>query len=153
MTITAKKSKPLEVVKDDGTVVKVRRCSVNDLELLTTLQDRLLGRYIEEDGAFGTIILDPSVQADLTTVCSLLPLEQKIKGETEYLKYEDIKDNWEQLILLFFNGSFDYEVGDVTDVSTSLVSKYHFLPYGKMLRNHLAQVEKDQKEKEKDSQS
>lgn len=147
MTATKKPQyKTEKVVKDDGSVVNICRCALADMDTLLELQDRLVEAYILADGALGEIIAKPEVQADLKSICSLLPLDQKVKGETVYLDFEDIKDNWEQLVALFFNGAIDETSRKVEAVSPSKVSKLHFLPYQKMLEKHLKSLKETQKE-------
>lgn len=150
MTVNSKTKpqyKTEKVVKDDGTVVQIRRCNLKDLDLLLEIQDRLLKRYVEEEGALGKLMSDEAVRSDLTTACSLLPLADKTKtGEDQYLDFEDIQDNWEQLVVLFFNGSFDEDTRTSPTLLPSKVSNLHFFPYLEMLRTHLKEIEKNQEE-------
>lgn len=150
MTNTKKPQYKLErVIKDDGTAVNVCRCALADMDTLLEIQDRLAEAYVLADGAIGEIITKPEVQADLKSICSLLPLEQRGKGEVQYLDFDDISDNWEQLVSLFFNGSIDEETRSIKDISPSKVSQLHFLPYEKMIRTHL-KTRAEQREAEND---
>lgn len=151
MTTTKKPQyKPEKVVKDDGTVVNICRCSFADTDTLLQIQDRLVEAYVKCDGAIGAIIGNEETQADLRSICSLLPLEQKTKGgEVQYLDFDDISDNWEQLVALFFNGSIDQNTRNVPDLAPSKVSQLHFLPYAQMIKKHI----KAQQEKETENNS
>lgn len=140
------KAKPqyqtLPVTKDDGTIVHATRVALKDLETLTELQEKVLARYVEEDGGFGTLMADAAVIADLQAICSILPLVEKTKtGETQYLDFEDISDNWEQLIILFFNGGLDVATRVSERVMPSLISSLHFFPYLTMLQKIVKEVE------------
>ena len=155
MTTTRKPQYTTEkVVKDDGTVVSVCRCSFADMSTLLEIIERLVEAYVMCDGAIGEIISKPDIQADLKSVCSLLPLEQKTKsGEVQYLDFEDISENWEQIIYLFFNGSINKDTREVTEISSPRISQLHFLPFERILRKHIkTKIEKD-KEREESEKS
>jgi hypothetical protein len=67
----------------------------------------------------------------------------------EFLKFEDICDNWEQLVVLFFNGSLNEE-RELENVTTpSKVSQLHFFPYLTILQKHVAEKEKQDSRKVK----
>jgi len=153
MTSTGKSAKPQykteKVVRDDGSVVNICRCALADMDTLLEIQDRLTEAYVLCDGAIGEIITRPDVQADLQSICSILPLEQRLKGEVQYLNFEDIQENWEQLVALFFNGAIDQETRSISEVSPSRISRLHFLPYERMVKEHLKTRQK-QRESEKD---
>jgi hypothetical protein len=135
MTLKGKPQyKTLPVTKDDGTVVNVTRVALKDLETLLELQEKLLTKYVEADGSFGQLMSDSDLIADLTSICSLLPLVEKSKGETQYLNFEDIQDNWEQLITLFFNSGLDVETREAGNVLPSSVSQLHFFPYMQIIQ-------------------
>lgn len=126
------------VTRDDGTVCQVTRAAMKDVPAFLELQDKLLGRYVEVDGAFAKIMIDPDAIADLTAICSLLPLVEKTKsGETQYLSFEDIQDNWEQLIVLFFNGDLNPEKREAESISPSRIGQLHFFPYLEVLKKYL----------------
>lgn len=139
MTSTKKPQYTTEkVTRDDGTVVNVCRCAFADMSTMLEIVDRLVEAYVMADGAIGEIISKPEVIADLQSICSLLPLEQKTKtGEVQYLQFEDISENWEQLIYLFFNGSIIKETREVKDISAPRISQLHFLPYERLFRKHM----------------
>jgi hypothetical protein len=116
MTKTNKPAyKTLRVKLDDGTEVVVKRCTLENTQVLLELQDELLEDYARCNGAIGEIIAKPEVRTRLQTVCNLLPLVNA-KDPAEFLDFEKIQDNWEQLIVLFFNGSLndDRQLVDVT---------------------------------------
>ena len=139
--------KTLTVAKDDGTYVEVSRASMEDYNTVKAIQDRLLQKYIEADLAFGELIADAKVRGDLVTLCSLLPIvPARGATETAYLDFNDICDNWEQLIRLFFNNEFDEESREVTGIAPSLVSNLHFLPYKKMWNEHRLKLESQEKD-------
>ena len=130
--------KTIKVTKDDNTSVDVGRAAIDDYNLVLEIQDRLLEKYMDADLSFGEVISDPNIRSDLSTLCGVLPIiSAKNNPERTYLKFEDICENWEQLILLFFNGSLNLETREVTDITPSLVSNLHFLPYGQMWNKHL----------------
>ena len=134
------------VVKDDGATVQVARVALKDLDTLLELQDRLLEKYIKCEGSVGKLFTDDDVIADLRTVCSLLPIVGA-KEET-YLNYDDIAENWEQLIVLFLNGGLNEETRTVEKLLPSRISQLHFLPYLEMLQAHLDR-RREELEKEK----
>lgn len=138
MTTTKKPQYKLEkVTRDDGSVVNVCRCALADMDTLLDIQNRLAETYVMCDGAIGEVISKPEVQADLRSICSLLPLEQKTKGDVQYLNFDDISENWEQIVSLFFNGAIDQDNRAITEITPSRISQLHFLPYEKMIREHL----------------
>jgi len=147
MTVTAKTKKPTykteKVLKDDGTLIYIKRCSLDNMELLMETQERLIGHLLESDGEVGMLFTKPEVIVDLKAICSILPV---VSNKEEYLDYEDIQENWEQLIKLFFTDGLDEDSRIMKEVSPSRVSNLHFLPYMKTLRT-LAQERELQKEK------
>jgi len=155
--MTIVKSKPsyntLKVTLDNGSVVDIGRAALADMDQLLEIQDRLINKYIELDGAFGSIITDPEIRSDLTIACSLLPIISSKNTEQKHLEFSDIEDNWEQLITLFFNSALDHNTREISDVSASKVSQLHFLPYNKIANQALQEkrkLEKEKLEKEKD---
>jgi hypothetical protein len=135
MTLKGKPQyKTLAVIKDDGVVVNVTRVPLKDLDTLLELQEKLLNKYVEVDGSFGQLMSDSELISYLTTICSLLPLVEKAKGETQYLNFEDIQDNWEQLITLFFNSGLNTETREFGDVLPSAISQLHFFPYMQIIQ-------------------
>ena len=138
------------VKKDDGTIIQIGRVALSDLDTLLEIQDWLVYKYIESDGAIGKFIADPELRSKLQTLCSLLPIIGSKNVEQEYLNFEDISENWEQLILLFFNGQINMENRQVNDISPSKVSQLHFLPYNEMMLKHLNQKRKELEKPEKD---
>lgn len=140
-----------EVRKDDGTIVHVCRVSLKDLDTLLEIQDRLIEHYVEVDGAVGKLMADESVRADLTTMCSLLPIAEKTKtGEVQYLNFEEIQEHWEQLIVLFFNAGLNIETRDLDQIIPSKISQLHFFPYMEIFRTyHNKMMEEKEKEKSK----
>lgn len=141
------------VIKDDGTRVNVKRVALKDLETLQDCLDRLLTKFIEYEGGFGSIISDPEVENDLKTACSLLPIVGRSGDQQEYLNYEDIKENWEQLILLFFSKGLDVNTRELKSLDAGLISELHFFAHPKMLQKALQTKAAKQKEEESDSQS
>ena len=136
-----------KVTRDDGSIVNVSRCALKDMPTLLEVQERLVRAYVECDGAVGAIMAEPSVQADLATICSLLPIEPRPKsGEVTYLCFDDISANWEQLIYLFFNGSIDITNRNVPSISSSRIAALHFLPYDKMIKEILAEKVESEKD-------
>jgi hypothetical protein len=142
MTVTKNSKKPqyklLPVKLDNGTTVNIGRATAENTALLLTLQDKLLGQYVDSDGALGVLFNDAEFVSDLESACSLLPIVGK---EEAFLNFEDISDNWEQLVVLFFNGQFNQETRTHVTIAQSEVSRLHFLPYGEMLTKHLAAKE------------
>jgi hypothetical protein len=118
----------IDVTLDSGKVVKIGRCALAKMDTLLEAQSSLIEAYIECDGAVGAILMDSDVIATLTLMCSVLP----IHDTDEFLKYEDICQNWEQLVLLFFNGGLNpttREVSSENILNPSWVASLHFLPY------------------------
>lgn len=151
MTKTTKPMyKTLRVKLDDGSEVVVKRCTLENTQTLLEIQDELLEDYARCNGSIGEIIAKEAVRGRLQTMCNLLPLVSS-KDPVEYLEFEKIQDNWEQLIVLFFNGSLT-EDRQLTDVTTpSKVSELHFFPYVQMLQKHVeAMAEEKDKSKKKD---
>lgn len=128
-----------KVVKDNGTVVYVGRATADNMDTLLDVLSRLGALYVKQDGAIGTALADPQVIADLELVCSLLPIVGS-KAEQEYLSYDDIKENWEQLILLFFNGGLNTETREMEDLVAGKISSLHFLPVGKAMQKALDEL-------------
>lgn len=149
MTTTLKSNKPtyktLTVIKDNGQSVQIGRCSLASLETLMETQERLVSKYVKSNGAVGKLFLDPEVISDLEVACSLLPIVGK---PDTYLDYSEILENWEQLILLFFNGGFNQDTREVDELKPSKVSQLHFLPYMETVAKAIEE-EKERVEKEK----
>jgi hypothetical protein len=147
--MTVKPNKPmyktLRVKLDDGSEVVVKRCTLQNTQMLLELQDELLEDYARCNGAIGEIIAKEEVRTRLQTVCNLLPIVST-KEPIEYLDFEKIQDNWEQLVVLFFNGSLndDRQLVDVT--TPSKISELHFFPYVQMLQKHV-EIMTEEKEK------
>jgi hypothetical protein len=154
------KSKPsyntLKVTLDNGSVVDISRAVLADMDQLLEIQERLINKYIEADGSFGSLITDEDIRSDLKTLCGLLPIVSSknsgINGnEQKHLDFDDISDNWEQLITLFFNSSLDINTREINDVSASKVSQLHFLPYNQIAKKAIIakkKMEKEEAEKE-----
>ena len=122
-----------KVTLDNGTVVEVKRVSMKNLSLFMELQERLLKKYFEHDGALINLIIDPEVISDLTAICNILP----IVGKTEqYLNFEDIQENWEQLVTLFFNSGLDAKTRTVEKIAPGKIGNLHFFPYLKVLNEY-----------------
>lgn len=140
MTASTKYKKPQykteKVILDSGEKVDICRTALANLELLLEIQDRLLAAYVECDGSMYKLMTNPEIISDLTTICSLLP----IVGKSETLSFEAIQDNWEQLVVLFFNSGYDIDSRQTNTVLPSKVSQLHFLPYMEMLQKHLDNV-------------
>jgi hypothetical protein len=141
--------KTLKVQLDDGSSVQIKRCSLENTDTLLQLQDELLEYYVQCSGFIGEIITKDPVREKLTAMCNILPVVTT-GGKEEFLKFEEISDNWEQLITLFFNGSLndDRELENVT--TSSKVSALHFFPYLQMLQKHVAEKEKEDSVKAKE---
>lgn len=120
-----------KVYLDSGEVTYIKRCSTEDMETLMEIQERLLNHLVDSDGELGPVLINPEVISDLKTVCSILPIVGK---EDTYLDYEDIKENWEQLIKLFFTDGLNEDTRVITEIIPSKVSNLHFLGYMKTLR-------------------
>lgn len=131
---TSKNSKPayntLPIKTNSGTVIQIKRTSTANLSRLMVLQEELLGEYVKNDGALGAILSDDLTVEKIREFLSLLPIVGK---EDEYLDYDSICDNWEQLFKLVFNSAYDEETRESVDVKPSLISNLHFLPYPKMI--------------------
>jgi hypothetical protein len=139
--------KTLKVMLDNGSTVQIKRCTLENLDTLLNLQDELLERYVRSNGYIGEFITDESVRANLLSMCNLLPIVST-KDPIEYLDFTTIEDNWEQLILLFFNGSLNEDSRELDNVTTaSLVSQLHFFPYLTMLQKHVEQKAKEEEKR------
>lgn len=151
MAASEKLSKPsyqtLEVKLDnDNKPVRIKRVPQSDLKQLITLQDELLGRYIQADGALAELLVDESIVTLIKQYIGLLPIDGYKADEQKYLDYDDISENWEQLTRLVFNGSLDEKTRNIEGVTPSLVSNLHFLPYEtqRELHLHKRRIEKTQ---------
>lgn len=148
MTRSMKPSyKTIKVKYDDGTEVQVKRCSLEDTATLLELQDSLLEAYVKCNGAVGELLYRTDIRDSLTTMCNMLPIVST-KESNEFLDFSRIEENWEQLVLLFFNGSLD-EDRELRDASVpGHVSQLHFFGYVRMIQKHV-ESEKEANEKEK----
>lgn len=151
MAASSALSKPsyqtLEVKLDnDNKPVRIKRVPQSDLKQLITLQDELLGRYIQADGALAELLVDESIVTLIKQYIGLLPIDGYKADEQKYLDYDDISENWEQLTRLVFNGSLDEKTRNIEGVTPSLVSNLHFLPYEtqRELHLHKRRIEKTQ---------
>lgn len=139
------KTEPITL--DSGVVVQISRVALSDLDQVLDLQEQLIKAYVEVDGAIGKIINDPNIQSHLKTLCSLLPIVNPKATEPEYLDFDDISENWEQLVTLFFNGGFDPQTRSLKGIDPSRISLLHFLPYtelaGKYIEEKKLRVEKE----------
>lgn len=130
----------LEVKLDNQTKpVRVRRVPQEDVKKLISLQDELLKIYIEADGSLASILVDEYSVDLIKQFIGLLPIEgeKTESGEQKFLNYDDISENWEQLVRLVFNGSLDEKTRNIDGVTPSLVSNLHFLPFETQRENHL----------------
>ena len=134
----------ISVTLDSGKVVYITRTALANVESLLALQEKLVELYMECDTAIGSIITDDETVAVLTELCNLLP----IKGTDETLNYDDIKENWEQTILLFFNGGLDVATREVTFdkiLTASKVASLHFAPYRAYVKKYADQIQEREK--------
>lgn len=132
--------KLIQIKLDTGTSVQIGRASLENIELLTELQDKLLDKYTQADGSIGPLLAsDEEFVSNLRTACSVLP----IVGTDSYLDYDDIKENWEQLIVLFFNAGFDSDNRRHSSIVQPKVSELHFLPFVSQLNKYIARAEKE----------
>jgi hypothetical protein len=131
---TSKNLKPayntLALKTNSGATIQVKRTSTANLSRLMVLQEELLVEYVRTDGALGALLSDDLVVEKIREFLGLLPVVGK---EGEYLDYDLISENWEQLFTLVFNSAYDEEKRESIDVKPSLVSNLHFLPYPKMI--------------------
>lgn len=145
MATSTNSSKPsyqtLEVLLDDGTKVRIKRTTQNNLKELITLQDELIGLYVNADAAIASLLCDDSAVAIIKQYIGLLPIEGKKteSGGQVYLDYDNISENWEQLVKLVFNGSLDEKTRNIEGVTPSLVASLHFLPFETQRESHLHQ--------------
>lgn len=150
--MTALKNKPqyntLAVKKDDGTTVQVGRVALKDLDTLLNLQEKLIRAYVDVNGAIGQIMADEDITSVLASICSLIPVVEKKGGEVVYLDYTEISENWEQLIVLFFNGGLNLDTRAADDVLPSQISQLHFFPYMDLINKEIERV-KEEKSKRK----
>ncbi|MGL5923682.1 hypothetical protein [Chroococcidiopsis sp.] len=143
--------KTLTVTLDNGSSVQVARVAVSELDTLLELQDRLLQKYVEANGMLGTMIANEDVRSQLSSMCGMLPIVGKSSsGEPQYLQFTDIQDNWEQLVTLFFNGSFDEEEREFTDVTPSKISRLHFFPFQTLFNKYLEEKREQESKKKSD---
>jgi hypothetical protein len=66
-----------KVILDNGTSVEIKRVAMKDLSTFMEIQERLLKKYFEADGALIDLMTDSDSIADLATICSLLPIVGK----------------------------------------------------------------------------
>lgn len=133
----------VEVLLDTGKVVQITRTALSNMDRLLQLQEQLIKMYINCDGAIGSIIASDEAVSALTELCSLLP----VKDDKAPLDYETIKDNWEQTILLFFNGGLDLDTREVSGdniLVPSKVSSLHFFPYVPIIRKYALLKQKEE---------
>ncbi len=147
MTTKKPNYKPLRVSFDSGKVVQIGRCALSNLDTLLECQDGLLRKYIEADGALAVLMTDNEFISKLELACSVLPI---VGSEDKCLDFEDIKENWEQIVTLFFNSSFDKNTRQMNTISQSEVSSLHFLPFAAQLEKHLEQRRKLREAEKKD---
>jgi hypothetical protein len=126
----------LEVILDSGEKVRVRRTPQSNLKRLIELQGELVGKYLEVNGAISELFVQDDIVALIKEYLGLLPIQGK---DETYLDYEDLKENWEQLVRLVFNGSIDEKTRKVEGTTEPEVSKLHFLPFELQLQNHYHQ--------------
>jgi len=143
MAASSVSSKPsyqtLEVVLDDGTKCRVKRTPQSNLKRLIELQSELTGKYVQSNGAIAELFVEDDVVELIREYVGLLPVQGKKDADNNdvYLDYEDIKDNWEQLVKLIFNGSIDEKTRAYVEGATEPeVSKLHFLPFQSQLQIH-----------------
>lgn len=116
----------LEVVLDNGNKIRVRRTPQVNLKRLIELQGELVGKYLEVNGAISELLIQEDTVELIKEYLGLLPIQGK---DDEYLNYEDIKENWEQLVKLVFNGSINEKTREIDNTTEPEVSKLHFLPF------------------------
>ena len=116
----------LEVVLDNGNKIRVRRTPQVNLKRLIELQGELVGKYLEVNGAISELLIQEDTVELIKEYLGLLPIQGK---DDEYLDYEDIKENWEQLVKLVFNGSINEKTREIDSTTEPEVSKLHFLPF------------------------
>ena len=116
----------LEVVLDNGNKTRVRRTPQVNLKRLIELQGELVGKYLEVNGAISELLIQEDTVELIKEYLGLLPIQGK---DDEYLDYEDIKENWEQLVKLVFNGSINEKTREIDSTTEPEVSKLHFLPF------------------------
>lgn len=126
----------LEVVLDSGEKVRVRRTPQSNLKRLIELQGELVGKYLEVNGAISELFIQDDIVALIKEYLGLLPIQGK---DEAFLDYEDLKENWEQLVRLVFNGSIDEKTRKVEGTTEPEVSKLHFLPFELQLQTHYHQ--------------
>ena len=116
----------LEVVLDNGNKIRVRRTPQVNLKRLIELQGELVGKYLEVNGAISELLIQEDTVELIKEYLGILPIQGK---DDEYLNYEDIKENWEQLVKLVFNGSINEKTREIDSTTEPEVSKLHFLPF------------------------
>lgn len=135
------------VILDNGITVQISRVALADLDTLLELQEQLIKAYVDVDGAIGKIIGDTVIQSTLKTICNLIPIVNPKASDPEYLEFDTLSENWEQLVILFFNGGFDINTRTLKSIEPSKISSLHFLPYAE-LTNKYVEEKKLQEKKE-----
>ena len=142
MTTTKKPAYNLiKVLQDDGTYVQVKRCNAANLEEFLELMEALVKEYIICEGSISLLLVNPEMVSNLETLCSLLPIVSKSE-EQAYLDFDKIKENWEQLVQLFFNKDLNSDTRETKALEAGKIAAMHFFP-------HIQTVQKAVKEMKK----
>lgn len=149
------KEKPVyddvQVQLNNGRTVTIGRCSLENYSRVSELQDMLLGKFFDCDAQIGILLSDNDTRALLDELCSYLPIKgnKGTNNDTLFLSLEDIDEDWEQLIVLFFHGNLLPDRTFGTPLP-SKISALHFLAYQTMMTNHVKRIKKQLTEKEEE---
>ncbi|PLS68535.1 MAG: hypothetical protein CV045_07420 [Cyanobacteria bacterium M5B4] len=132
----------IEVVYSNSHKYHINRVSNENFQSFAELLEKITIQYYKYDGAIGEMLQVPEIVEDFENLCSIIPVKKvqggKIGKEEEFLDWEMIRDNWEQLVILFCNSGLT-EDRDATPIAPPLLAKLNFLSTSKWVQKVVSQ--------------
>lgn len=137
------------VVYDDKSERIVKRFSDENIDAFKDCTEKIITEFYANDFALRDILQDPEVELAFEQLCSIIPVVRKgfksSAGEVEYLDWEKIKHDYEQLIVLFCNASLKAD-RTFTGYDPGLVIKLNFIQTSLWMKKGLQKAEEALKE-------
>ena len=120
----------VKVYYSDSTEVICKPVSNENIDVFRNCIQTIVTSFYRNDGAIRDCLSDEEVANAFESACSVIPVKNvKSKSdEVQYLEWEKIKDNYEQLIVLFCNSSLKPDRSyDTSSYKSGLIVQQNFI--------------------------
>lgn len=122
------------VTYDDGKVVQIKRVTRANLPILQELLQKILNMLvIEADMWFGELVTKEEFWSVVEAICGIVP----IVNSDSTLDHKKLSDNWEEVMRVFITEKDPDETGALTQLSPSMLGRFHLLNFTRMANTAL----------------